>query len=232
MSRIAEDSNTEMAVGLKQEEVIVLLPPDTHTLSQHLATLSEKGRFLYLRNDQNVEDGWVILDQEVLLSEVNGTVFAPENFKEHHDISSATGVVPVSKIKQVFPSHSPEMIISFLSHLEFCQQIAESEASVISVGQLGGSQQPSEAFYFFPALVSEDRPNESCRSIEQTHYKSGWSLQCIRSDQFLSPRFLHVLLLRLAFSFALAPETAEEDEACPVLQRRCNVWKAGIHWQN
>ena len=232
VSRIAEDSNTEMAVGLDQEEVIVLLPQDTPTLSQHLATLSVKGRFLYLRSDQNVEDSWVILDQEVLLSEVNGTVFAPDNFKEHHDISSATGVVPLSKIEQAFPNHSPEMIVSFLRHLEFCQQIAESEASVISGGQLGCSQRSSKTFYFFPALVSEDRPKESCRSIEKTHYKSGWSLQCIRSDQFLSLRFLHVLLLRLAFSFALAPETAEEDKACPVLQRRCNVWKAGIHWQN
>ena len=232
VSRIAEDSNTEMTVGLDEKEVIVLLPQDTPTLSQHLTTLSEKGRFLYLRNDQNVDDSWVILDQEVLLSEVNGTVFAPENFKEHHDISSSTGVVPFSKIEQAFPSHSPEMIISFLSHLEFCQQIAESEASVISGDQLGGSQQSPEALYFFPALVSEDRPEENCKSIEQAHYKCGWSLQRIRSDQFLSPRFLHVLLLRLAFSFALAPETAEEDEVCPVLQRRCNVWKAGIHWQN
>ena len=232
ISHIAEDNNTEMTVGKYQKEVIVLLPRDTPTLSRHLTTLSEKGRFLYLRNDRTVEDSWVILDQEVLLSEVNGTVFAPENFKEHHDISSSTGVVPFSKIEQAFPSHSPEMIVSFLSHLEFCQQIAEAEASVISGGQLGGSQQSSETFYFFPALVSEDRPTESCQSIEQTHYKCGWSLQCIRSDQFLSPRFLHVLLLRLAFSFALAPETAEKDKACPVLQRRCNVWKAGIHWQN
>ena len=139
VSRIAEDSNAEMTVGLGwRKETIVLLPQDTPTLSQHLTTLSEKGRFLYLRNDQNVEDSWVILDQEVLLSEVNGTVFAPENFKEHHDISSCTGVVPFSKIEQAFPSHSPEMIISFLSHLEFCQQIAESEASVISGDQLGG----------------------------------------------------------------------------------------------
>ena len=232
VSRIAEDNSTEMTVGSYQEKVIVLLPKDTPTLSQHLATLSEKGRFLYLRNDRNVEDSWVILDQEVLLSEVNGTVFAPEYFKEHHDISSSTGVVPFSKIEHTFPSHSPEMTISFLSHLEFCLEIAESEASLISGNQLGGSQQSSETFYFFPALVSEDRPEESCKSIEHTHYKCGWSLQCSRFNQFLSPRFLHVLLLRLAFSFALAPESAEEDKACPVLQRRCNVWKAGIHWQN
>ena len=119
-----------------------------------------------------------------------------------------------------------------MSHLEFCQQIAESEALLISKGRLGGSRQLSEPFYFFQALVSADRPEESCKSIEQTHYKCGWSLQCIRHDLFLSPRFLHVLLLRLAFSFALASETSEEDEASPVLQRRCNVWKAGIHWQN
>ena len=230
VTRIAEDESAEMKLG--NDKTITLLPRDTPTLSKHLTTLCEKGQFLYLRNDQNVADSWVILNQEVLLSEVNGTIFAPENFKEHHDISSSTGVVPFSKIEHTFPSHSPEMIISFLSHLEFCQQIAESEASVISGDQLGGSQQSSETFYFFPALVSAERPEESCKSIERTHYKCGWILQCIRSNQFLSPWFLHVLLLRLAFSFALAPETAEEDKACPVLQRRCNVWKSGIHWQN
>ena len=196
------------------------------TLSKHLTVLSEKTQFLYLRNDQNVNDSWVILDQEVLLSEVNGTIFAPENFKEHHDISSATGVVPFSNIEKTFPKYDPEMITSFMSHMEFCYEVAESEASLIN------DQQLLEKLYFFPALVSEDRPKESCRSNEQTYYKCGWSLQCIRPDQFLSPRFLHVLLLRLAFSFALAPEKVEEDKACPVLQRRCSVWKNGIHWQN
>ena len=217
----------------KHDRSIALLPQDTPALSKHLTTLNAKGHFVYLKNEQNIEDSWVILDQEVLLSDINGTIFAPEIFKEYHDISSSTGVVPFSKIKEVFPSHNPEMIISFMSHLEFCQQIAESEASLISEDRLGGSRQLSETFYFFPALVSKDRPKQSCKLfIKETHYKCGWSLQCIRPDQFLSSRFLHVLLLRLAFSFALGPETSEEDEASPVLQRRCNVWKAGIHWQN
>ena len=216
----------------KHDRSIALLPQDTPTLSKRLTTLNAKGHFVYLKNEQNIEDSWVILDQEVLLSDINGTIFAPEIFKEYHDISSSTGVVPFSKIKEVFPSHNPEMIISFMSHLEFCQQIAESEALLISKGRFGGSRQLSETFYFFPALVSRDRPEESCKSIGLTHYKCGWTLQCIRPDQFLSPRFLHIFLLRLAFSFALGPETSEEDEASPVLQRRCNVWKAGIHWQN
>jgi len=45
--------------------------PETQPFSQYLTTLSEKGQFLYLTNDQNIEDSWVILDQEMLLSEVN-----------------------------------------------------------------------------------------------------------------------------------------------------------------
>ena len=197
-----------------------------------LKTLSDNGHILYLRNDRKVNNGWVILDKQVLLSEVSGTLFAPEKFKEHRDISSSTGVAPLSKIKEAFPNHDPKMIIGFLTHFEFCQRIGESESALISGSQMVSCQHQSETFYFFPALVSEDRPTESCKSIEQTHYKCGWSLQSTRPDQFLSPRFLHVLLLRLAFSFALAPEAADEDKACPVLKRRCNVWKEGIHWQN
>ena len=207
---------------------VALLPTDPLVLSQHLATISNRGQFLYLRNDK-IEDGWVILDKQVLLSEVNGTVFAPETFKQHHNIASSTGIVPFSKIEEEFPTHDPDMIVSFLTHLEFCQQIAESEACLISTEVSQGHSPP---FYFFPALVSEDRPTESGQSFEQAHYKSGWVIRCSRPNQFLSPRFLHVLLLRLAFSFGLAPEPADEDGACPVLQRKCNVWNSGIHWQN
>ena len=52
---------------------------------------------------------------------------------------------------------------------------------------------------------------------------------------FLTSRFLHVLLLRLAFKFALpTASTAGESEQATleVEQRQCNIWKNGIHWQN
>ena len=203
---------------------------DAETLSQYLVTLSDKSKFLYLRNPEKIEDSWIILDQEKLLSEINGTVFAPVNFEEHYDdISSCTGVVPFSKIREVFREYNPDMIISFMSHLEFCHSIAESEARLISEGESRSIQQQSEQLYFFPALVSKDQPEESFKSIEKTHCQSGWSYQCVRSDQFLPLRFLHVLLLRLAFLFA---RPAEKDEIYPVIHRQCNVWKSGIHWLN
>ena len=78
----------------KHDRSIALLPQDIPTLSKHLTTLNAKGHFVYLKN---IEDSWVILDQEVLLSDINGTIFAPEILKEYHDISSSTGVVPFSE---------------------------------------------------------------------------------------------------------------------------------------
>ena len=207
-----------------------ILPTNTTELSQHLTTLSDKGQFLFLRNARKVEDSWVVIDKAVLLSEVNGTIFAPDNFKQHHKIANSTGVVPFSKIRETFPKRDPDMVVAFLQHLEFCQEISEDEVSLISRGDFGLSCGPMERFFFFPALVSEERPSRASEAIDTPSYRCGWTLQCSRPHQFLTPEFLHVLLLRLAFSFALAHESTHESQVSPVLQRRSSVWKNGITW--
>ena len=47
------------------------------------------------------------------------------------------------------------------------------------------------------------------------------------ADDFFDPRFLHVLILRLALSLGLAPIV---DPDIPALQHQCSVWKTGVHW--
>ena len=205
-----------------------ILPTNASELSQHLTTLSDKGQFLFLRNARKVEDSWVVIDKAVLLSEVNGTVFAPNNFKQHRIIANSTGVVPFSKVRKVFPKLDPDLVVAFLQHLEFCQEISESEVFLITTRHFRCSYGPVERFFFFPALVSEERPSEAGSAIETPTYRCGWILQCSLPHQFLTPQFLHVLLVRLAFSFALAPENV--CEFSPVLERRCCVWKNGICW--
>ena len=204
------------------------LPSSATELSQHLTTLSDKGQFLFLRNARKVEDSWVVIDKAVLLSEVNGTIFAPDNFKQHHDIANSTGVVPFSKIREVFPERDPDMVVAFLQHLEFCQEISEDEVSLISSQHFRCSCGPVERFFFFPALVSEERPSGAGEAIDTPSYRCGWTLQCSRPHQFFTPQFLHVLLLRLAFSFALTHD--DRHKATPVLERNCFVWKNGIYW--
>ena len=62
-------------------------------------------------------------------------------------------------------------------------------------------------------------------------YSVGWLARCSGSGDHFPPRFLHVLLLRLVFRFTLSAEPA--PEACAqhsMFQRRCTMWKTGVHW--
>ena len=46
-----------------------------------------------LKSEENV---WVVVNKGILLTEVNGILFAPETFKEHVDITGNTGIMSVS----------------------------------------------------------------------------------------------------------------------------------------
>ena len=61
---------------------------------------------------------------------------------------------------------------------------------------------------------------------------AGTCMQCPEPEHFFTPRFLQVLFLRLAFSFALIPDTQEIKEDLLAIQRDCDVWKSGICWHN
>ena len=57
----------------------------------------------------------------------------------------------------------------------------------------------------------------------------GWYAECFRTYDFFPPRFLHVLLLRLAFTCAL-PNDDDRDAMVDAYSRKCTLWKNGIHW--
>ena len=60
---------------------------------------------------------------------------------------------------------------------------------------------------------------------------------CPNPNEFLSTRFLHVLLLSLAYIYCLPPRRnfRKINETSPTVQkltRRCTVWTNGIYWKN
>ena len=195
---------------------------------------------MFLKNSSALEKSWIILNQTVLLSEVSGTIFAPEGFREHCKIASSTGVVPLSKITAKFPKHKPEMLIGFLSHLEFCSEISDDEITQLidetkptaTSETEAASSTEIERYFFFPGLVTLDAPAKVWEPQPQFVHHCGWILQCPRPEHFFAPRFLQVLLLRLAFSFALAPEARETTSDHPAIERKCFVWTNGILWAN
>ena len=229
----------ELCTHIRAEDD-ALLPTEPNLLSPLLSTLSDGGHLLYLPNKEDFEAGWVVINKQAVLSDINGTVFAPEKFKQHHDIATSTGVVPKSKIAGVFAEkYNIDMILSVLILFEFCQKInddstlsliATSDPSREYAAAVTTSDVSSQSYYFFPALVQVEHPTDVWQSSGPGWYHCGWCLQCFKKGQYLTPRFLHVLILRLAFSFALAPESSQQNEASPVLRRRCAIWKNGIQW--
>ena len=193
--------------------------------------LHETGRIMYIKNPDDLAKSWIILDEAALLSEVNGVLFAPEDFKQHCNLANSTGVVPVSSLAQKFPQHDIDMLVQFLSRFEFCREIHDREVlQLLCPGEhLPPTENTSERFLFFPGLVSLKAPSGVWETNPQFPQLCGWMLQCCEAGQFLTSQFIQVLLLRIAFSCALASDTPGSSDL-PVLLRKCFIWKNGIYW--
>ena len=191
--------------------------------------LNKRGGILFMSNGNHPERSWIILDKAVLLSQVNGKLFAPEHFKEHQKIANSTGVVPLSKLAAIFPDLNQEMISQFLCHLEFCHEV--TDPNVLSLLQAEAtSSVDGERYFFFPSLVRLETPDDLWQRSSDFDHHTGWTLECLKAEQFLTPRFLQVLLLRLAFQFAFISSVVTVSSL--VIQRKCYVWKNGISWAN
>ena len=215
------------------QESDALLPQNPDGLIPLISTLSDKGLLILVRDNDNDGDSWVILQKQALLGEINGTIFAP---KKHKNLSSNTGVVPSLKLESQFQDYNPTMISKFLTHLEFCFKVEDRETLELLTEDIGHeenmSQSLSEEYYFFPALVSIENPLQVWEQNDVMSCQCAWFYRCVRHDQFLTTQFLHVLILRLAFSFALQLDPGDLLEGSLALHRRCSVWKRGIGWLN
>ena len=201
------------------------LPKDSFILTELLTTLSDKGLILFMDVECS-QIKWVVVKTETLLDEINGTLFAPRHFKEYRAIASNTGIVPSSNLHKVVPQHDLNMLVSFLQSLDFCRPV---DPSVLQHTNLQAT--PSEIapnLFFFPGLNHSERPDKL--TLHGT-LQFGWCLGCLDCNQFFSSRFLHLLLLFVAYRFPLAARH-NVDPSLSGLQRRCTVWKNGISWRD
>ena len=97
----------------------------------------------------------------------------------------------------VFPHHNTDMLIGFLQSLNFCQPV---EPSVLNL-QTTPSYSTADLL-FFPGLVQSERPDSL---VQQEALEFGWCLGCVDPEQYFSSRFLHILLLSVAYRFSVCP---------------------------
>ena len=198
------------------------LPNDQSVLVEILTTLSDKGLILFIHH---LHSSWVVVKTEALLNEINGTLFAPRQFKEHRDIlASNTGIVSTSSLLSVFPHHNIDMLVGFLQSLNFCRPV---EPSVLENTSLQTTPSHSTAdLLFFPGLVQSERPDSL---VQQRALEFGWCLGCVDPEQFFSSRFLHILILSVAYRFSRSVQR-KVTSSLRGLQRTCSIWKNGISW--
>ena len=199
------------------------LPNDQSVLTEILTTLSDKGLILFIRHHQS---SWIVVKTEALLNEINGTLFAPRQFKEHRDLASNTGIVPVSNLHKVYPDYNSDMLVGFLTSLDFCRPV---DPSVLQYTNLQTTPSHSTADLFFPGLVQSERPDSLAQQLGALEF--GWCLRSMDPHEFLSSRFLHLLLLSVAYEFPLACRFNPYSSVSG-LQRKCTIWRNGIFWRD
>ena len=199
-----------------------LIRPDVPQITPILQTLSEKGLIVYIPS-ADPTSSWIVLHKETILKRVNGALFSDPSLKEYAHIASNTGIISRAVLETTFPEYNVDMITQFMIHFELCQEV---DLSLVDTNMAPeGSPSPDLGpYFFFPALVCVDRPSSAtvpCNSF-------GWTMIVRSNDQFFTPRFLHVLLRRLPFEFALP--TVQATPLHPHIQRCCDVWSRGIKW--
>ena len=202
----AGKDNNDYVIPNKREDVLDVLD-----------SLHSTGLISVLKSEDKV---WVVVNKGILLTEVDGILFAPETFKEHVDIASNTGIVSVSRLTRLFSNYDPDMLICFLKNMELCQELNPFFLRMTNLHQLGGTER-RERLLFFPCLLSTNRPDEMTSQV----YQFGWCLQCTSKHHFFPPRYFHVLSLRLAYKKAL-PQEGDK------LNCYCTFWKNGLFWFN
>ena len=208
------------------------LPSNETVLVDYLSILSDKGLVLFLRKEI-VSNSWIVINKSSLLAEVNGVLFNQNIKRLPIPTSSNTGIVHVSDLQKLFPIYDTNMLIDFLISMEFCHVIDSDTLDTIITNLSSSDHVSNVDVLFFPALITAEPPLDL-----NDHIKSGfgWCLYCPKRFQFLSVRFLHVLLLQLAYRFCLpCPLKAGEldiESSVQQFDRHCTVWKNGIYWKH
>ncbi len=213
----------------KMMDILSFIPTTLPRLVDICDQLSKTGLLLFLYNQSSPEKSFLICDSKKLLSDVTGTVFAPEHFRQHCDLAASTGVVPLSKFTKAFDNYDIEMLIAFMTHLELCFEIKDKQ--VLEHIQKMEPDLNDTRYLFFPGLIKIETPKRVWEEDSTMSYHFGWILECAQDIQFFDVRNFQILILRLVFTFCLAP-SKKIDTKNPALQKFCSIWKSGICWCN
>ena len=207
------------------------LPTAPHALYAIVKELQDIGLLMIIgRSEEPIENHLLLMNIPLLTNDVHKRLFsesAKQTLSRKVNLEyTRLGIFPESIISSILPKHIP---IDCLIQLQYCQEFTHIEFG------LDGSLMPDGAsdnrLLYFPALCSSDEEPETWPSTSKLTFSIGWYAKCPNDFDHFPARFLHIVLLNLAFSLALPVVTnSREPPVAHVYNRRCTMWKNGIRW--
>ncbi len=129
-------------------------PADPELLHKSCTILSSNDYFLFLLCDSNFEDSVLILNEEVVQSQVHTAL---DEIKKH--VSDDVGIIVGRKLfdllSAIFNYLKPELAIKYLLMTQFCTKILSADQLITNSLS---EHVKEEVLYFFPNLVCDTRP--------------------------------------------------------------------------
>ena len=216
------------------EDTGVQLPNKTETLLPYLHELHEVG-ILLLVGKGTKNNFLIVLNISKLTNKVHKALFSSDALKELSKLRNSypldVGIIPENLLLKILPEYYTK---ECLVQLQYCQEISHDNVGVFSsISQSSSSE--SQSLLFFPALILGDKSDASWRTPPDNSYSIGWFALCTDPNDYFPPRFLHVLLLRVVFRFALSDPQQHQALVHSTeymdYERFCTMWKTGVHWR-
>ena len=184
---------------------------DQDLLIQTCKNLSSNGHMLFLPHSENPEEGYLVLDEKIVLSRVHACLTVIKK-----ELENTFGILDENQLQSILSKSlenlmEPDFAIKYLIFTQFCTEIM-SDQLIVSLDK------KNVTYYFFPNLVLATRPPDllpySGRQTYTNFYT--WCLKCTNAHQFFTPRYLHTLFIQIV--------KCERDTA----NTEYKIWKNGI----
>ena len=216
------------------EETGLCLPTVAEYLYPIVEQLCDVGLLMTIGSHcDKLEDHLLLLNISKLTNEVHKLLFSNSAIDKPKNLYASMGVLPQTYLNSILPEH---INADCLVQLQYCQPFSHVEVKANYLTPTEDSSSPT--LFYFPGLCTADK-NEVIEGTYDFKYFIGFFIECKVEFDYFPPRFLHVLLLRLAYKFALpaahvkiSTSHCTESDLATVqhYNRRCIMWKNGIHW--
>ena len=210
----------------------ICLPAIADALYPLVKELHDIGLLMMIgRKEDRLEDHLILLDLSSLTHEVHQKLFsdsARQRFSSSiSPFHTNMGILPESCLTSVLPEHITK---ECLIQLQYCQEFSHTEVGLNYL--VTPDDALSDNLLYFPALCELESERSNWQTDPKLTLSIGWYTKCTGKFDYFPARYLHVVLLRLAFSFALpiANSNTTESSEISAHNRRCTMWKNGIRW--